>query len=100
MVVRTKNRRWQDLEKGSIPLERLALREVVLACVQKISSELGNEPGLARCCRYLELLSEGMTCRQISEQLGLSREHVSRVYRRKALELVTEEFLATIGNGR
>jgi site-specific recombinase XerD len=24
MVVRTKNKRWQDLEKGSIPLERLA----------------------------------------------------------------------------
>jgi hypothetical protein len=31
--------------------------------------------------------------------LGLSREHVSRVYRSKALELVTEQFLSVTKSG-
>jgi DNA-binding NarL/FixJ family response regulator len=76
----------------------LALHDILLACVEKISTELGNEPGLARACSYLDLLTKGLSCQQISRQLGLSREHVSRVYRRKAIELVTEEFLFTIRN--
>jgi hypothetical protein len=78
----------------------LALHDVLLSCVQKISSELGNEPRLARCCKYVELLSEGINCRQISKQLGIPREHVSRVYRKKAIELVTEEFLSTVNNSK
>ena len=85
---------------GSHVLPRgLALRDILLACVQKISTELGDEPGLARPCKYLQLLLQGLSRQEISKQLGLSREHISRVYRRKAIELLTEEFLATIGNG-
>lgn len=76
----------------------LALHDTLLACVKKISAELGSEPRLARKCQYLELLVQGLSCLEISKQLGLSREHVSRVYRRKGLELVTEEFLSTVRN--
>jgi len=78
----------------------LAVHDILLACVQRVSTELRGEPRLARACNYLELLIEGLSCQEISKQLGLSREHVSRVYRRKALELVTEEFLSLVKNGR
>jgi len=78
----------------------LALHDVLLACVDKVSRELGEEPKLARACIYLRLHAEGLSCREISKRLGLSREHISRVYRKKAIELVTEEFLSVVNNGR
>ena len=71
-----------------------------LAYVERLARDLGGEPALSRACQYLILLKEGLSCQQISHELGLSREHVSRVYRRKALELLTQEFLSTIKNGR
>ena len=83
---------------GHLLSRGLALHDSLVSCVQKISEELGSERGLARACKYLELLVEGLSCKEISRILGLSREHVSRVYRKKALELVTEEFLFTIRN--
>ena len=76
----------------------LALHDVLLASVKRISTELADEPGLTRACKYLQLLVQGLSCQEISNQLGLSREHVSRIYRKKAIELMTEEFLSTIKN--
>jgi len=83
----------RDRYDGRVLRRGFALRELLIACVEKVTSDLGGEPALSRDCQYLVLLKEGLSCRQISRQLGLSREHVSRVYRRRALELVTEEFL-------
>jgi hypothetical protein len=74
----------------------LALRTVLVACIEKVVNDLSSEPALARTCRYLSLLKQGLNCRQISAELGLSREHVSRVYRLKAFELVTTVFLSVI----
>ncbi len=76
----------------------LALHNLLITCVERVSNELSNEPVLAKTCSYLKLVTSGATCREISKQLGLSREHVSRVYRKKAIELVTEEFLATVNS--
>jgi hypothetical protein len=74
----------------------LALREVLIFCVEVIVRDLANEPAMSRACDYLALLKEGLSCQQISKELGLSREHVSRVYRRKAFELLAEQFLCVI----
>jgi hypothetical protein len=74
----------------------LALRTVLVACIDKVMNDLSSEPALSRACRYLALLKQGLSCRQISAELGLSREHVSRVYRLKAFELVTSVFLSTV----
>ncbi|MFC1901850.1 hypothetical protein ACFLX3_02860 [Chloroflexota bacterium] len=41
-------------------------------------------------------MKKGLTCRKISNELGISREHVSRVYRRRAIELLVEEFYNVI----
>ena len=81
---------------GRILPRGLALREVLVSCVDNVVNDLDGEPSLSRECRYLTMLKNGLNTRQISGELGLSREHVSRVYRRRALELVTNEFLLTI----
>ena len=78
--------------KGSIYPRGLALREIITSCIDKIVMDLGNEPKFYKPCKYLALMKNGMTCRQISNELGISREHVSRVYRRRAIELLVEEF--------
>lgn len=78
----------------------LALHDILISCVERVSTELSNEPGLAKACTYLKLIITGANSREISKQLGLSREHISRVYRKKAIELVTEEFLSIVNNGR
>jgi len=82
--------------KGSIYPRGLALREVIASCIDKIVTDLGDEPKFHKPCKYLALMKEGMTCRQISNELGISREHVSRVYRKRAIELLVEEFYNVI----
>ncbi|UCG82571.1 MAG: hypothetical protein JSW38_10295 [Dehalococcoidia bacterium] len=85
--------------KGHLLPRGLALHDALISCVETVLREVGNERGLVRACAYLKLLVEGRSCAEISKQIGLSREHVSRIYRKKAVELVTEEFLYTIKNG-
>jgi hypothetical protein len=80
--------------KGHILPRGLALRDLLPACVNSVIDDMSGEAPSSRACQYLVLLKQGLSCQQISEELGLSREHVSRVYRRKALELVTEEFIS------
>ena len=77
----------------------LALHDTLLTCIEKISLELGDEIGLTRACTYLRLIVQGLSCKEIARQLGLSREHTSRVYRRKALEVLAEEFFNMVKNG-
>jgi len=76
----------------------LALHDTLLTCIEKLSAELADEVGLTRACTYLRLIVQGLSCKEIARQLGLSREHTSRVYRTKALELLTEEFKSTTSN--
>ena len=82
--------------KGSIYPRGLALRKIIISCIDRIVIDLGDEPKFHKPCKYLALMEEGMTCRQISKELGISREHVSRVYRRRAIELLVEEFYNVI----
>jgi len=69
----------------------IALRETLVYCIDKIAIDMGNEPGSYRLCQYLLLAKQGLSCRQISKGFGLSREQVSRVYRRRALELLADK---------
>ena len=62
----------------------LALHELLGYCIKKLTEELGSDPVLGRHCKYLSLVQKGLNQKKISKELGLSREHVSRVYRRKA----------------
>jgi DNA-binding NarL/FixJ family response regulator len=84
---------------GRLMARGLALREVLGACVDRVLSDLGNEKALHRERDYLELLRDGLSCREASKRLGLSREHVSRTYRKRALQLLTEVFLVVTRNG-
>lgn len=84
--------------KGRTMPRGAALRHVLEECVDRIVTELGDEPGLSKACQYLQLLRSGLSCREIGKEMGMSREHASRYYRPKALELVTAMFLATTGH--
>jgi hypothetical protein len=57
----------------------LALHDTLITCVARVLSELKSEPGLVKACVYLKLVMSGTKCREISKELGLSREHISRV---------------------
>jgi len=84
--------------RGQLLPKGLAVRSLVAGSVERVCSELGNEPGLVKPCRYLRLRADGHACRDISRQLGLSREHVSRVIRTKALQLLAQAFMALTQN--
>jgi len=90
----------KDKYQGRILPRGLALSQLLLACIDHVVSDVGNEPGLSKACQYLQLLAAGASCREISVKMGLSREHISRVYRKKAVELVTESFIPIVKNGR
>lgn len=76
----------------------LALRHLLLACVDHIVKDVGKEPGLSKACQYLQLRAVRHSCQEISAKMGFSREHVSRHYRRKALELMVKAFLSRVEN--
>ena len=78
---------------GRLMARGLALREVLDGCVERVVSDIANEPALRREREYLELVRDGLSCKEASKRLGLSREHVSRIYRKRSLQLLTEEFL-------
>ena len=76
-----------------------ALRQLLLVCIEQVMSDGSEEPCLLKACQYLQLRRNGYGCQQISAEMGLSREHVSRHYRKQALDLVLESFLHRIENG-
>ena len=76
----------------------LALHHLISTCGEDVIRDVGKEPDLSRACKYLRLRAAGFNCNQIGKEMGLSREHVSRHYRNKALALLTERFLAIINS--
>ncbi len=71
----------------------LALRDLITESLDDIISETAGN-GLSRLHDLLGMLRNGLTISQASREMGLSREHVSRVYAKQAFRLVTEQFLS------
>jgi len=71
----------------------LALRDLIKESLDDIISETAGN-GLPRLHDLLDMLRNGLTISQASREMGLSREHVSRVYAKQAFRLVTERFLS------
>ena len=86
--------------RGNILVRGLALREVLVDCIDRIIEQGNSERGLHNTCEFLRLAKEGMSLKAISKTLGVSREHVTRFYKKKAVELLTRIFLSTIRDGR
>lgn len=74
-----------------------ALRDLLRSSIDSVVEETADEKGLLRVHQFLILFRQGITVVEISRQLGLSREHVSRVYKKEALHLVTVKFLCLAG---
>jgi len=86
--------------QGDILIRGLALRQVLVDCIERIIEQGNSERGLHNTCEFLRLVREGMGLTAIAKTLGVSREHVTRVYKKKAVELLTRIFLSTIRDGR
>ena len=86
-----------DFALASMPYEPWYLAQEEAPSIDSVVDETANEKGLLRVHQFLILFRQGVTVVEISRQLGLSREHVSRVYRKKALHLVTVKFLCLAG---
>ena len=71
----------------------LALRDLITELLDDIISETAGN-GLARLHDLLDMLRNGLTISKASREIGLCREHVSRVYAKQAFRLVTERFLS------
>lgn len=84
--------------KGNALVRGLALKHTLLDCVDRIILGLDGESGLTKTCQFLKLIKEGRNVTAISKSLRLSREHVTRIYKKKAVELVTQEFLLIVGH--
>jgi hypothetical protein len=97
-LARTKavERLAEERYRGHVVPRGFALREILLRSVEEVVGELSTEPGLARVCQYLKLAAKGLSGRQIGKELGLSREHVSRTYRKRALDLLGRRLKAQL----
>jgi hypothetical protein len=78
----------------------LGLRVVLVDCIDRIIEQGKSEPGLHNTCEFLRLVKEGMSLAAIGKTLGVSREHATRFYKKKAVELLTKVFLSTIRDGQ
>lgn len=83
--------------KKRICAKGFALRDLLRSSIDSVVEETADEKGLLRVHQFLTLFRQGVTVIEISRQLGLSREHVSRVYKKEALHLVTVKFLCLAG---
>lgn len=72
---------------GSPLSKARALRDVLLVCCERESAE-AKDPFKT----FLELYKQGKPIAKIARKMGRSREHCSRVYRRLAVDLVSDEF--------
>ena len=71
----------------------LSLRDLITESLGEVISETAGN-GLVRLHDLLDMLRNGLTISKASREIGLCREHVSRVYAKQAFRLVTERFLS------
>lgn len=83
--------------KKRICAKGFALRDLLRSSIDSVVEETADEQGLLRVHQFLSLFRQGRIVVEISRQLGLSREYVSRVHRREALQLVTAKFMSLAG---
>lgn len=87
----------QKYKNEGLPKAR-ALREVIELCTGRLIAGFEKETNSSKIAQYLRLAKKGLNNSQIARELGLTREHVSRFYRNKVIELVTQEFLSAVGH--
>ena len=87
----------ERLAKREFPTKSLAngmaLKKTLLVCMNKIIAAQADSPAMGQTCQFLELTKQGLNLTAISDGMGLSREQVTRHHKKKAVELVTQEFM-------
>ncbi len=70
-----------------------ALRDLINECLSEIEQELDGLSGVAKLKLFTSHTREGKGLTQASHSIGVSREHASRTFKRKLIELLTDKML-------
>ena len=73
-----------------------ALNELVNECLREIEAELDGHSGVVNLKEFVVLTRKGMKAVDISKEIGISREHASRSYKRTLVELLTYKLLTKL----
>lgn len=73
-----------------------ALKEIISVCMDRIAKTEETGGLLSRCCRLLREIAGGSTLLEVSRELDLSREYVSREIRPRAIRMLVREFTAEL----
>jgi hypothetical protein len=67
--------------------------DLLLSCIERLGGKAEREGEFPRCAQLLAEIARCSTLAEASRQIGLSREHVTRKYRPKAIKILAREFL-------
>ena len=81
--------------RHTIP-EAQALRSLLLEAARQVIAAVGSVPDKSGVTVFLERYLEGKPVTEIARELGVSREWVSRAYRREALALCGRQFVRLV----
>ena len=76
--------------KGEVIAETLA------SCITRLSGKAGIAGQFPRVAYLIAGVARGSTLSQVSRQLQLTREHVTRKYRPKAMKILAKEFVTEL----
>ena len=70
-----------------------ALRSLLTDAAERVILDLGDIPKKSHVSLFLQGWLKGKRVSEIARDLGVSREHCSREFRKEAFQLVSEQFL-------
>lgn len=73
-----------------------SLAGILSSCIERISEKAVGDGEFSRCARLLSGIAQGHSLTQVSQELHLTQEHVTRRYRRKAMKILVREFRAEL----
>ncbi len=76
--------------------EGQALRRLLIEAARQVIQDIGDVPDKSGVKLFLERYLEGRTVTEISQELGVTREWVSRAYRKEALALAGKQFVRLV----
>ena len=96
----TRLKQMEDLalkrDSDSASTKGEVLGRVLSICIERLVVKADRGRQFSRCVQLLAGIAQGSTLAKASHQMGLSREHVTRKYRPKAIKILAREFVAEV----
>ena len=84
------------IDPGRTIPEAQALRGLMLEAARQVIDDMGAVPDKSGVTAFLERYLVGKSVTEIAQELGVSREWVSRAYRKEALGLCGRQFVRLV----